>query len=534
MTEPAWTQLLFGGAICYNCGGKTNNRIDFMLRCRTCNACLKSILGDSVYLNSLILSIPHDYHWCLPAAQVNPRGREGTLEHDHWRVQDAFDLEDEVARRSASISTEEELSVILDTVFEERAKKLYKLREHAYACLAWHENQELERANEREQRKEDRRDNIYNRFLAMGYEEDDICSISLHREVWCDKPMSDRVWTRILPILEPLVQDALNDRLRDESIQREIDRWSIVGNHYRAIWSTRPPSTLVFYPKDTELYEFDIIAPLLSRDEDYLPNEGFDSLIAEIFADGTFIAHIENWAATRKITILSTLPVTLAPCPVFTFPPELELAKNVFVGQLGEHTYQSLYGPEIFAFRGDMLPRFDEGAQKIVLAMIGMLGEDPATITTNGMSTIKALFVCLDCKDRGHVDARNWRAHIDHVLTKNHRCPDDQDPNWLALTDDNPECDDILSTLHSYPPYSSPRWWGCKHCTFHLTKPPAYFYDDPPCRTLFDRGDWMNEEEARQHVRIEHGISSPVVDHVYFHPCHRYDSSSVHRVNICW
>lgn len=151
------------------------------------------------------------------------------------------------------------------------------------------------------------------------------------------------VWTRIHPILEPIVQEALDDRLYDEICSREAGRWSIVNDQYRAYWSTRSPSTLVFYPKETELYNFDLIAPFLSRDEDYLPNQGFRALMAELFANEAFVAEMEAWVTTRKVIIMSTLPVAPAPCSSFTIPPELELAKNVFVGKPWDHSYISHY-----------------------------------------------------------------------------------------------------------------------------------------------------------------------------------------------
>lgn len=280
----------------------------------------------------------------------------------------------------------------------------------------------------------------------MDFELKDIRSIDTHRDVWTDKPLSDRglfilsrapwtlshftyagrcaVWTRIYPILLAIIEHTRDERLTREAAQRESRRQTIVSTIYMSLWSMQPPQNLVFYPREDELPEIDGLGELLDPTTDYLPNVAFHNAVAGLFANDKISWSLHVWSERRKAAILSNLPVSLAPCPTFSVPPELNLAKNVFYAPLHGTQYQSLYGAEAFAFRPrstprGQLPQFNQDVQRIVLTMMAMLALDPETTTTWDLDELKPLFWCQDCAQCTAIDVREWRSHVRTLFCRN-------------------------------------------------------------------------------------------------------------------
>lgn len=210
-----------------------------------------------------------------------------------------------------------------------------------------------------------------------------------------------------------------------ERMQRKTLRTKVIMAQYETHWLGFPPRSLVFYPKRHDFLNFKSITPLVDHEMEV--TEEFKARVSAAVSDSQL--EIEEWAASRKRKVLSSIPavVDTSSCSTFDMPRELDLAVSVFEGkelsQFG--TPASLFGREIFSALNRPIP--DSGdpvlsstGRKVVLSMLDELSLSPETTTTAQLNQLDPLFVCLNCHvgtsstKAGEVTraVRNWRTHV--------------------------------------------------------------------------------------------------------------------------
>ncbi|EIM82383.1 uncharacterized protein STEHIDRAFT_171321 [Stereum hirsutum FP-91666 SS1] len=530
MSVPAWTNLLFGGAYCHTCGSKPSKVSGYVINVPIDSATegppfslLK--LEDAVLIAPLL---SYDLIKRLPMASINPRGRHGILRTEHWLKKDLLDLNAKygfILKNAA----DEELNTQLKELKSSTTETSRTINEYAEKCRRWLSDLEGHRQAERAHREAARRVGIEKRCLALEYKMSDVDEVGEHREVRCEKPMSDKVWVRVFPILKPDLDQARDKRLMRERMQRKQLRIKAIMAQYETHCLGLPPLSLVFYPKRHDFLKFKSVTPLVDHDMEV--TEEFKVRVSATVFDSQL--EIEEWAASRKRKVLASIPAVVDTSRYSTFdmPRELDLAVSVFeekkLSQFG--TPASLFGREIFRALYPPIPNSDDPVfsstgRKVVLSMLDELSFPPETTTTAQLNQLDPLFVCLNCHGgtsstkAGKVAriARNWRTHLDHqihVISVGGTAHAER--QCRVLSDE--EAQTARSQLDFRRESQLRRPWGCCHCTVHFTQSESS-REDPLLSEL-----WMTREAVVDHLRQSHNVASPVEDvDLYYHPYFRY------------
>ncbi|EIM82370.1 uncharacterized protein STEHIDRAFT_124514 [Stereum hirsutum FP-91666 SS1] len=515
MSEPAWTHLLFGDPFCDICDRRTPMKPDWVLRRRTCKACSKETVTALIPPTSIGFTAFLQLVQTLRRAQLWDMDVMPDYISPYFLEDDCEDLVDEVEAIVASTKPED-LDAKLEEVRAAKAQALDKLMDHARLCSKWAASMEVERLKEIKARKLARSNDITERFVALGYTKSDTYKIRGHKEVFNDKALTDRIWTRIRPILEPEVAFAKAKRLEQERKFRLVERRKICKTEYQKLLLSQPPMNIVFYPKHYELAEFPAVAALNAVDVDVHLDDGFPAR-ARTAILSLMPAAIDEWINKRKAKVLSTLASPPAPgCGIFDMPAELELAKNVFVAD--EDPEVPLYAQGIFCYRykdedrspkNSMhtwnIPKLSGSAQSAIFHLLDLCGLDRDTTTTKELDALHPLFVCENCTVKGEAMVfANPRRVGKYVHTwieaLGHQTRAPSVPSWAKthgvcrfklLSDEDRHAASELghrgTLTHSN--------WGCCYCTAHFKK---------AMDSSWEWGSWFTRSQIVEHLKTAH------------------------------
>ncbi|KAI0301008.1 hypothetical protein B0F90DRAFT_373020 [Multifurca ochricompacta] len=283
MSAPAWAHLLYGGAYCYSCGAKPVTKILFSLRRRACKSCMAShLLCPS--------QVPQEHRNMIPYENEyfgNSIHRSRCSNNRHWWDVDveAFCAELDSLKRLAGDADNTTLDVEA-TVSEFLARKkkvVADIGEHALICSAWVKNRNACRSTLLSDVRAKRFEDIKSRFLELGYSEKDVVQLRLHPEVRTSKPMSERVWQRIAPLLLPRVNSARDQRLVREGGEHYRQRRALVADAYAKVLRPLSPLRLALSPTFADFLcgnqaLADAVALSADRDNLYLPKLIYEAI----------------------------------------------------------------------------------------------------------------------------------------------------------------------------------------------------------------------------------------------------------------
>ncbi|KAI0250347.1 hypothetical protein BJV78DRAFT_591563 [Lactifluus subvellereus] len=426
MSEPAWAHLLFGGAYCYSCGAKPVAKILFSLRRRACKSCMR------VHLRCA-RSIPMEFRDAIPCDTGHSRAGVhrswGQLCIEHWWDEDVEAFRDELNSLKRPACDQDGFTATVDTdaviseFFERKKKSAADIKEHAIGCLDWEKDRNADRNSVLSDVKAKRFEAIRARFIELGYLDEDIDELRRHHEVNNSKPMSDRVWQRIEPLLIPEINKARDLRLRREG--RYLERRAIVLHQYVKFIQTLSPLLLALSPTLTEfLCGNRNLADAVALDSDPIGHELEEQTREAI---SRLMPELEARKLRRAIFLRSLLPDDDAPEHA-TDEEVLALATSVFECV---SCHQRISGLHMLAHRcrGPQKSRsqclqFSEEGRKTVEALLELLGLGKET-TALELDRRDDRFVCMRCPllsfgGRGMCApgryARDWRSCVSHAI----------------------------------------------------------------------------------------------------------------------
>ncbi|KAI9507425.1 hypothetical protein F5148DRAFT_1204959 [Russula earlei] len=499
MTPPAWARLLFGGAYCYSCGAKPVTRILFSLRRRACKSCMTSHL--------LCLSkVPEDIRDMIRSDS----GNSGSTIHqsrlscnNHWWDEDvaAFCAE-QTALKDISRDPDGRVTNIKATVSEFLAKKkevVATLRNHALICAAWERDRNADRSSKLTDVRVKRFEDIKFRFLHLGYFEGDLNNLSRHREVRMSKPMSNRVWQRIEPLLRPLVNEARDRRLTRDGGENYRLRRQLVLAEYAAFLRTLPPILLALSPTATEfICENQAVADALALGigPDHPPIT--DRTVEAI---NRLRPELEKRMRERARLLRSLLPQSDISEDV-TDDKAISLATSVY-----ECTDCRLptSGLHMLAHNCDraqkpntLHPQLSEQGRETVETLLQLL-ELGRNTTALDLDRRNDKFVCMCCSQGTFPQngeevlgrcVRDWRSCVTHAVGSRNERWHKGNPSWCLVGSTE------IAAM-SWEEFTNTHAYGCMRC---------------PARIDLNSGSvqWYNKvSDVRVHAQIEHGRNKP-------------------------
>ncbi|KAH9986004.1 hypothetical protein BJV74DRAFT_952025 [Russula compacta] len=506
MSPPAWAHLLFGSAHCYNCGAKPVTRILFSLRRRACKSCIATHLRCSS-------QVPQEFRDMICFDSGNSRGTIHTTRSScirHWWNEDvtAFFAELDAIKSSACgpDGVFGDTETIVSEFLARKQKHVADITEHALFCAAWERDRNAGRTTELSDVRLKRFEDIKARFLQLGYLEEDVNQLRRHREVRTSKPMSDRVWQRVEPLLRPGVNRARDERLIREGGDSYHRRRRVVLEGYANFSRTLSPLLLALAPTVTEfLCEDQGLADALALGSD--PN--YLSLRARIFeAISRLRPDLETRKRERTRLLRSLLPKLDVPERA-TDDEAVSLATSVY--ECSDCRLPTS-GFHMLAHDCDRAPKphtlhplLSEPGRETVEMLLQLLGLGKET-TALELDRRNDRFVCMRCT-RGSFPqngqevlgrcARDWRSCVAHAIGSRNERWHKNSPKWqLVGAAEMIELRwDELSTSHAY---------GCLHC---------------PTRVDISRGSiqWYTKlSSVREHIQKDHGKNEPLEGEDFF------------------
>ncbi|KAI0047931.1 hypothetical protein FA95DRAFT_1678733 [Auriscalpium vulgare] len=511
MSEPAWANLLFGGAHCHTCGVKPVNKILYMLRRRVCRSCMSSQLIETSEAPTLFPSLTEDLLECLPYVTDRDCGTKRREFISYYWRDDLRDFQDELEALAKKYDSRQSAvyTQALKEIIDAREAALNVKTEHASTCVEWEEEKSATRKVKHNELKTKRLSDIIARFMALGYAKSDVSAIHRHREVAAARSMSDRVWTRIFPILNPIVAKAKADRLAREVVQRMYDRLAYLPVAYHKYLKTLPVRATYFAPPASSCRSLPPAVQAIEEDEPVTLKfkERVDKVVAS--AAPELLAAV----CTRANDLLVLLPETNG--SMDAIPVVLQ---DIIFGDgfsAGAAFGLGLATSQFFCSRGycSVLDGFQalvhhhaefeyhERSREIVLELLGLLGMD-STATGGDLDRRDARFVCMACSP-----SRNWWDTSSYIMmtgrrsmgwrtcvTHNKFAHDGQSTQWKLL-------DPKQTELARSRDRSDSRTWGCGHCYLLLAE---------------GRMAWQRRLDILEHIKEKHAVEEPRMGVDYF------------------
>ncbi|KAI0041805.1 hypothetical protein FA95DRAFT_1610702 [Auriscalpium vulgare] len=526
MTLPAWAHLLYGGAICHTCGAKRVHKVMFLFRRRACKDCIRENVCKMVEIPLPLSHKEKKLADCIPSfiGEVKSHG----LGRFWWNTDVAALLKKLDGMRAKYNNTycdpyEQDVAAL-----ETHMQAAYQTR-HAVRCEEWEDNRIEDRSAEIRNIKIGRFDDIIVRLQDMGHEYIDIKELWDHKEVDVAKPLTDRIWKRICPILELALVPIVEQRLHEEAFDRWQQRRGLVLSTYAEYLEGLPVR----------------LAPLLATPAEVLEYSAFTDAIADDVLDEAALADLNERlrgimrelglkllknAAMCAMLLISVLPADVrGNCEETLLCTEefhigaacgLGLATTHFTldeapnPSGSESRLQLMTGLEMLAHRSwrlpgsQAVPRYSETAAIVAGGLVAMLGLGPST-TAYEMDRANARFSCGECLhgkyivelDDGELvdvsSTRCWRNAVEHGMTRHYDVAGQRALAWTKIPSDwtkipQPDWQPRRTT-------QVPRDWGCAHCQAHQRVPlvpgiPGFGAGSP--------SPWYTAAQAMDHLLI--------------------------------
>ncbi|KAJ7126161.1 hypothetical protein C8R44DRAFT_781201 [Mycena epipterygia] len=520
LSEQRWAHLLYGEARCQSCGAKNIQRVDFGLRRRACTKCLKANL---VVTSSFKKRFPHLEKTIL---DLIPYTNIGGFAHGHasssnfyWRP----DIE-EMAEVLGAIERDVNLRVIgarkkLEDFTAERIALVEAVVDHAAICNDWSRQSVIRRHEEETRKLEQRYDAIKAKFIKLGYEEDDILCLRHEIPVRQQAPLTDRIWNKICPELEPLVQARKALRLKKEHEARIESRTRLAGDIYKEYKKTLLPAQWCYLPGLYEVIHLPIFSIVMNAADD-VNVEAIHFKEAVDALPGFTV----SWAATRKTQLAylvdqartsGSAPSGTQNGPASSGTVSLDLATTVFkcaqrsCSGLGSASKQdnTLIGWDAaaahhcrdngYAYLARIKPletilEFSMTGSTAAASLVALAGLDEKRATCAEMDRFDLRVLCIACSPQNTLNGKqshnvfSWRTAVSHFANSFHSVP-----SWRQLT--GTEAQEIKADALADPTLS----WTCNHCPDYLDSYHTY-------------------GNVTEHVKNAHAIASPTVPNDLF------------------
>ncbi|VDB85133.1 unnamed protein product [Peniophora sp. CBMAI 1063] len=322
---PVWANLAYGGPWCDADGCQARaHKVLWNLRRRLCKSCATEVLVDALeaydILDDYCLLMTVELCDILPCDYTS-RGHSNktpllyslsevqAYAHEIEELSQIYRMTQPLGFGSADNAG---FDRALADLHERKAASLVARKAHARACEDAERIRSEMRLDELWKIKEDRFHEIKTRLMAMGVDEVDAHSplMRAHKEVNKSQPLTERVWTRIRPILRSEATRIRDRRLAQEQLDRLEIRQLAIREEYECEALQRvAPSMLCYVPNASVIYKIPQVADYLA--EDILPENPASRLstqaVCTILREGV-VGHINEWVSRRHSAMREALP----------------------------------------------------------------------------------------------------------------------------------------------------------------------------------------------------------------------------------
>ncbi|TFK83497.1 hypothetical protein K466DRAFT_554991, partial [Polyporus arcularius HHB13444] len=528
VSEPFWANLVFGDAVCGNCGAKNIRRVFFELRRRLCASCIKK---NSVKPNQLKSRFPdYDEGILQLVPYVTGVGGGGANVKQYW-IADVVEMAEKMAKLQEAMDkgSPDSAQTIEDFKSEQIARVEARFEDAARCYDGMHG-----RGETLQEMKEARLTEICSRFVALGlgYEESDV-RLACRDLKLLAAPLTDRAWKAIKKERESMVRFHREWRVEHQYQDVRRARRKIIEKLYNRYYFDIKPLDIFTVPELRQVCGFPEFLEVVNSDHtrEVVP-EDFAAAMKKL------PDRITGWQKKMETYLVDRIPqaweyTRLGPeCWDATAPTmkhevsSLELATYITTCDYHEHCPNGKFAPrkdrgdwcgdvafgrrETFGHLmhdsdlGHLPPReplwydvkFSMEGYALATRLVKSLGLDPSTITVLQMDRQEAWFTCATCDPEeiagtSYRAVMDWRLLVNHYLDENekgngeHRwCRLDEAKSELIRKADDEARDDPQHTI-----------WCCGHCSSFLFKP---------------------KDIMLKHVRLGHGITESMEERNYF------------------
>ncbi|KAH9922967.1 uncharacterized protein B0H18DRAFT_498915 [Fomitopsis serialis] len=503
VSESAWARLIYGGAKCQVCGTPNVHKIDFAIMRRACVKCKKK---KFVYAGFFAKRYP-DFD--VGILELLPYTDTGGWSHGHSHSRSRFYWEDDIYAiakiygqlQGDIYSRIPGASERMQKFRDERAEYVHTVLAHAKECQKWWDNFETNRDQDNRSQIQRRYDEICRRFRELGYLDQDIRAIQRHNESYRTRDVTERVWNRIRPILEPLIDVARCKRVEMGQTYALDVRKLLVNVAYDNYKRTLRPIEWIHLPPTKFIYATPVFRSLVYAN--------FHTPLQQAACNEAAI-RLPEYIASYRESLNACLLQSMAGMGVFGRVNEqarllpidqgndqLSLASSVF----SSHRYMCLSSADALAhlaYDGSPAQHHQHGTThwidlyenlkrafsynsrgaSVVKAMIAELGLDPMTVRCEDLDRLDRRFICQLCRRREAPQSRDraysWRTGVTHFLENmSHYLPLQilSQSNWKALNEDESAA---VRRAEGADPAWQQEMWSCNHCTIHLNNLQTY------------------------------------------------------------
>ncbi|KAJ6458962.1 hypothetical protein DFH09DRAFT_1500942 [Mycena vulgaris] len=452
MEEPAWVNLAFS-PFCHNCFSRRVQKVDWFLRIRLCEQCLKSSthpLRSDKHLDTLANKLDKIVSQCLPfSSTFHIRGHKGKCCVAAEERKFLKDLQAMEGDRSEFVKN--------------RKKAIEARAEHAAQCEAWMRSLNQDRWDELEEIREKRRADIADKLEDLGFIEEleylqgfegayrritpTLLSFDDHPDVKVTKALTTRSWKNMEQRLIKYMHEVKAHRLAADRLcivrEREklaVSSWIQFRLGFSAERLLPSGADILSWNKVKAIIELPSCVPTKCRDPEAAApgskGDGAEDENPQFISPASFTrvfrsmsSFISQWEA-KKISVLRRLTNVDEDIP-FSFLPTLDASEysstrrvmafiqlcstpeffhhpctTVARREPGDDT-DAPFNPLLEASNGLPYCRrkewstdslfFDEKASRAVKKILEACGWDYRVVTTEDMDILDPWFICLKC-----------------------------------------------------------------------------------------------------------------------------------------
>ncbi|KAG8784599.1 hypothetical protein FRC12_018510 [Ceratobasidium sp. 428] len=244
MCEPQYAALMFSKH-CTLCGAGATAKVDAHLAVRLCSACRDTQLQ---VLNTSRSSV--NFELVRYSTHTRPKREKS---QPRLSIHSVFGLKHEVeevrAKQDQFRRTKDQKG--LDKWEKEKKAAVLSRIEHAKLLIRYIEESELSREADLDNMKQQRRTNIVERLKALGWTDKDMSFDVPLVKSWsalvdAPKPLTDRIWTNILPKLTQMLEENRERNITNEKKHQRLLRRALVDKFLLHMKYTAHPFETIF------------------------------------------------------------------------------------------------------------------------------------------------------------------------------------------------------------------------------------------------------------------------------------------------
>ncbi|KAF9476676.1 hypothetical protein BDN70DRAFT_882141 [Pholiota conissans] len=517
LIEPRWASLLFGNT-CECCGAKNIHKIDFYLRRRVCTTCKKANLLVKFKVG---VAFP-DYDETI--LELIPSTNVGGWAHGHKSSSKFFwrsDIED-MMHQLATYNQKKHMRVPgaqneLKVFTEQRIERVQDIQSTAVNFHAWFEKKVEERSDEIAISKVTRVQAVMSKFIELGYEEEDLSFLDNNKECNQKAALTDLIWKRIRPILEPEIECHRDARLARYLKQAKKNRRTNLSGLYTEYKASIPPSQWKLLPHILEVSKAEPFKSLIKAKYDVeITADDFKPLMPQIPKVVEQIQKDLKAQLVQKLTdalrpdkslpsncldlATSVFSCNGALCSVFSHSLALVVGSDDAISHncgpsKGNHVHSSYTAPgtpKKRKTRDFMVHPVGAVVAKSLVLCAGLVPEKALAFQMDYQDLRFACNACTNGKPLGY----SWRTALLH-WSQCHTAENPLPTSWRVLN--SKETAMLKQNEAKDGKWAQPEWQCC-HCPVALTS------------------GGMTRDAIEQHLNSEHGIASPTIpaDLFYF------------------